>query len=97
MNTDRCNEIRELIAHRKTFRIGTRGICIDFYPLAFSNKLWRISINRAFADFICEDIDICEDTDGTILECYPDERRKYCISFDLDKYDVVRRMWQYDN
>ena len=91
IGTDDCNLIRGLIAHRKMFRIGARGIAIELVPISYSDT-WRVIVERASMDMICEDVDVCEDEDATVLECYPDKDRKYCLLFNLDNYSTVRRL-----
>lgn len=84
--------LARLIAERRSFKIGARGICIVCIPHIYPEKKgWSIVIPRAFVDMDVEDISILDDTDYYELTYRVDKSAygEYHSLADLTQYDKL--------
>lgn len=85
-------EITRLIAERRAFKIGARGICIVCIPHIYPEKKgWSIVIPRAFVDMDVEDINVLDDDDYYDLTYRVDKSAygEYHSLADLTQYDKL--------
>ncbi len=86
-------ELEQLIRDKQAFRIGTRGICIECCP-NFNNKIWVITIDRAFVELHVQDIAVLDDPDFFMLTFDPDGKGEYLALADLSRYDKITVLYQ---
>ena len=85
-------ELSRLIAERRPFKIGARGICIVCIPHVYPEKKgWSIVIPRASVDMDVEDISILDDDDYYVLTFRVDKSAygEYHSLADLTQYDKL--------
>ena len=85
-------ELARLIAERKPFKIGARGICIVCIPHVYPEKKgWSIVIPRASVHMGVEDISILDDADYYDLTYRVDKSAygEYHSLADLTQYDKL--------
>ena len=85
-------ELEQLIKDKQTFRIGTRGICIECCPNIHSG--WVITIDRAFVELHVQDIAVLDDADFFMLTFDPDGKGEYWSLADLREYDKITVLYQ---
>ena len=78
--------LQSLIDLKKSFRIGTRGICCNCYATL---KGWTIMIPRAFIDIQCDELSILSDEDLYYLGFSVDKGRSFIDFLDLMEYDKL--------
>ena len=78
-----------LIKDRASFRIGSRGICIDIRPMFYKSRRWNISIPRASVSLDVDDISILDDADFFHLTISMDDGLSYESLADLTQYDKL--------
>ena len=77
-------ELREFIENRIPFRLGARGICVDFKPGEYG--IWEVTIPRAFIEFWnVDDVNI----EGTDLVLACESGYVGTAKIDLTKYDKL--------
>lgn len=79
-------DLQRLINQKKSFRIGTRGICCDF---RYIFRGWRISVPRAFIEIDCDELDILDDEDFYVLGFSTDKGRSFVDFLNLMEYDKL--------
>lgn len=86
-------ELEQLIKDKQAFRIGARGICIECCP-NIHNKIWVITIDRAFVELHVQDIAVLDDADYFMLTFDPDGKGEYLSLADLSRYDKITVLYQ---
>ena len=78
--------LQSLIDLKKSFRIGTRGICCNCYATL---QGWTIMIPRAFIDIQCDELSILSDEDLYYLGFSTNEGRSFVDFLNLAEYDKL--------
>ena len=78
--------LQSLIDLKKSFRIGTRGICCNCYA---TPNGWTITIPRAFIDIQCDELSILDDVDLYYLGFSQDKGISFVDFLNLREYDKL--------
>lgn len=95
IDEDKIQQIRDLIFEHRAFRIGGRGICINFEPEYSDLKYsWIVEIPRASMSIKCQIIDIGSEYGHARMEFYKDMNSiRPEVSVDLRDYDKITRLY----
>ena len=79
--------LQSLIDLKKSFRIGTRGICCNCYATLSGG--WTITIPRAFIDIQCDELSILSCDDLYYLGFSDDKGKSFTDFLNLAEYDKL--------
>ena len=85
---DLKNEIKECIKKATSFRIGSRGICVDCWSVY--GGTWEVKIPRANVEVKCDYIEVVEQR--LVGYACDDETAIQCLTVFLVDYDKVTRL-----
>lgn len=85
LNDEDVKRIEEYIEHRKAFRIGGRGICVECYP---KNYGWNVYVPRSYYSAYVDVIEV----QGHVLQLSVEAGYVPCGHFDLYEYTKLTRL-----